>query len=186
MKFRAWSLQSVEKYHSARLTSGQFHVGKVLPFVHGNEPCISLATATQIDDKFRSVVIQSLEYRLQPIQREFTGGEEEGCDDNLVTQSFSIRSTLNIVCSSSLSIKPHTPERTDDENNQRKHSHKTHLTSTPLNPLPSILILDPTTNLQMPRPSFTSLSAGILIARSQHNHMRTLQCIFLVELCIVR
>lgn len=32
-----------------KLTSGQFHISEVLPFVHGDKPCVALATATQID-----------------------------------------------------------------------------------------------------------------------------------------
>lgn len=85
----------------------------------------------------------------------------------------------NTVLSRKILLDP-TPPLLEDSNVS------THLASTILNPLFRIPIINTTTNLQMPRPSFTSLFARIRISRPQHNHMRTFQCIFLVQICIIR
>ena len=73
-----------EKMDSATITLIKFHVGNCLPFIHGHKPGIVFTPATKVDNKFRLVVVQGIEHRLEPCKGEGAGGKEKRGYDHLL------------------------------------------------------------------------------------------------------
>lgn len=59
------------------LTLVDFHLCNSLPPVHRHEPGVILSPAAQIQDQLGFIATKSRQYRLEPLEGEFAGGEEE-------------------------------------------------------------------------------------------------------------
>ena len=79
---------------SATVTLIKFHVGDCLPFIHGHKPGIVFTPATKVDNKFRLVVIQGFEHRLEMCKGEGAEGKEKGGYDHLLPASLALVNNL--------------------------------------------------------------------------------------------
>lgn len=63
----------------------ELHVCDCLPFIHGNEPSFSLASAAEVDDELVLVTAQRGQNSLEALAGELSRGEEVRGDDYLLS-----------------------------------------------------------------------------------------------------
>ena len=116
---------------NAAPTLRNLHVRDRLPLVHGDEPRLPSTSTAEIDDEFLCIVVERCKYSLKSLEREFARRKEKRSDDDLLyAVSPYIQSRVKLVAGLAY-----------------QKIWQSYFLSTPLYPLPCILVVDTAAHL---------------------------------------